>query len=211
MTKGEKWQDINRLKVAETIRKEMPQLEFVIWDLEPFAKGFHNWRKNMVFVECEELAVDILTQKLSFIFKSVGFYTGTMKKIKMREFNTGAINASIIVLARKDFKDTVEDKESNARIPCLEERVTDLLAYSLRNTIPMPVAEAANAISYVLSTNAASITKMHRYATRKYVDWLFKIILYQMANRGEIGGLDPRFTKAGERYLHAIKEVENRE
>ena len=92
-------------------------------------------------------------------------------------------------------------------MPPLEERVIDLLAFSLRDSIPMSVNEAANAISYLLSMNAVSITKMHRYATRKYVDWLFKIIIYGLAKRGEASGIDPRFTKAGERYLRAVKEV----
>lgn len=202
--------EINRSGVAEAVRKQMPALEFAVWDLEPFMKGFHNWRKNMVFVECEELAVDELAQRLSHNFKSAGFYTGTIK-IRAREFNTGPIEATIIILGRKDFKDTTEDKESGIRTPSLEERAIDLLAFSLRNAIPMQAYEAANAISYLLSINAVSITKMHRYSTRKYVDWLFKIIIYDLAKRGEVSGIDPRFTKAGERYLRAVKEVENRE
>lgn len=198
------------LKVASAIQKEMPHLEVAVWDLEPFMKGFHNWRKNIVFVECESLAMDELAQKLSQHFTSTAFYTGT-KKIQLREFNVGPTKASIVILSRKDFKDMREDAEIGVRMPSLEEQAIDLLAYALRETIPMPVAEATNAIAYVLSRNAASITKMHRYATRKYVDWLFKIILYQMTKRGEIGGVDPRFTKAGEQYLSATKGVENRE
>ncbi len=201
---------IDRLSVAKAVRTDMPHLEFVVWDLEPFMKGFHNWRKNMVFVECEELAVDELAQKLVTRFKSAAFYSGA-KKIRRREFTTASTEANILILARKDFKDTAEDKETGARMPHLEERAADLLAYSLRDAIPMPVSEAANAISYVLSINAASITKMHRYATKKYVDWLFKIIIYGLTKRGEISGIDPRFTKAGERYLRAINEVEKSE
>ena len=205
-----KWTDISRLDVAEAVRKYMPALEFAVWDLEPFMKGFHNWRKNMVFVECEDIAVDELAERLSLHFKSVGFYTGKIK-IRAREFNAGAKDASIIILGRKGFKDTSEDKETGAYVPSLEERAADLLAFSIREAIPMPVSEAANAIAYVLSINAASVTKMHRYSTRKYVDWLFKILIHEMAKRNEVGGLDPRFTKSGERYLRAVKEVENRE
>jgi hypothetical protein len=196
--------DINRSEVAEAVRKEMPHLEFSVWDLEPFMKGFHDWRKNLVFVECEDLAVNELAKRLSLHFKAVGFYTGTIK-IRAREFHTGPTEASIIILGRKDFKDTAD--ESGILMPSLEKRVTDILAFSFRNAIPMPVSEAANAISYMLSINAVSITKMHRYATRKYVDWLFKIIIYGLAKRGEVSGIDPRFTKAGERYLRAVKEV----
>ena len=202
--------EISRSNVAGAIRKYMPHLEFAVWDLEPFLKGFHNWRKNTVFVECEDLAVNELAERLSVHFKSAGFYTGKIK-IRAREFNKGPIEANIIILGRKDFRDTAEDKELGARLPSLEERASDLLAFAFRNAIPMPVHEAANAISYVLSINAVSITKMHRYATRRYVDWLFKIIIYDLAKRGEVSGIDPRFTKAGERYLRAVKEVENRE
>ncbi len=198
------------LAVAQAIQEEMPHLKVAVWDLEPFMGGFHNWRKNIVFVECEGLAMNELAQRLSQRFESAAFYTGT-KKIKLREFNTRPTKASIVILARKDFNDMIENREINVCMPTLEERAIDLLAYSIREAIPIPVSEAANAIAYVLSRNAASITKMHRYATRKYVDWLFKIILYQMTKLGEIGGVDPRFTKAGEQYLSAIKGVENRE
>ncbi len=202
--------NLNALKVLKAIQAEMPHLEVVVWDLEPFMKGFHNWRKNMIFVECEDIAIDELRKILYHKFKSITFFSGT-KRIRVWDGHQEPTSASIVILSRKEFKDTVEDKETGAHIPSLEERVIDLLAYSLREDIPMTVAESANAIAYVLSRNMASITKMHRYATRKYVDWLFKIIISQMAKRGEIGGVDPRFTKAGEQYLSAIKGVENRE
>lgn len=202
--------EINRKEVAKAVRKEMPHLEFAVWDLEPFMKGFHDWRKNLVFVECENLAVDELAERLSLHFKSAGFYTGKLK-IRAREFRTGPTEASIIILGRKDFKDMTEDKELGVKMPSLEERVIDLLAFSFRNDIPMPVRDAADAISYLLSINAVSVTKMHRYATRRYVDWLFKIIIYDLAKRKEVSGIDPRFTKAGEQYLRAVKEVVNRE
>jgi hypothetical protein len=63
-----KWTDIDRMAVAKAVHKEMPHLEFAVWDLEPFMKGFHDWRKNLVFVECENLAVDELAQRLSLHF-----------------------------------------------------------------------------------------------------------------------------------------------
>ena len=197
-------------EVADTIRKEMPHLEFAIWDLTPFMKGFHNFRRNMVFVECEALAVEELERRLYQQFKSVTFFSGT-KRISRTDYrDRSPISSSIVILARKKFNDTTEDT-AGARVPSLEERTVDLLSYALREEIPMPVSEAANVISYVLSINAVSITKMHRYAMRKYVDWLFKIIIYELAKNNEISGIDPRFTKAGERYNNAIKEVENRE
>ncbi|HLD59839.1 MAG TPA: DUF6577 family protein [Candidatus Bilamarchaeaceae archaeon] len=198
------------LEVTKAIREEMPHLTVAVWDLEPFMGGFHNWRKNIVFVECEGLVTDELAQKLSQRFTFAAFYTGT-KKIQPREFNLGPTKASVVILSRKDFNNLMEDKEISVLTPTLEEQAIDILAYSLREAIPIPVSEAANVISYVISTRAASITKMHRYATRKYVDWLFKIILYQLAKRGEIIGLEPRFAKAGEQYLRATKGVENRE
>lgn len=201
--------ELSYSEVAKTIRKEMPHLEFAIWDLTPFMNGFHNWRKNTVFVECEGLAVDELKKRLYTHFKSITFFSGT-KRIRRWDIDTEG-GSNVVILARSDFKDTTMNSELDAYVPSLEERATDLLAYALREDIPMPVSEAVNAIHYVLSKNEASITKMHRYATRKYVDWLFKIIIYELAKRNEISGVDPRFTKAGERYLKAVKEVENRE
>lgn len=199
--------EIDCAEVAKAITTEMPHLEFVIWDLEPFMKGFHNFRKNIVFVECESLAVEELSKKLSNEFKSLTFFSGT-KRIRKWEHSPGS-SASIVIVARKDFSDIIKNK--TLRMPSLEEQAADLLAYALREDIPIPVSEAANAISYILSINAASITKMHRYAMRKYVDWLFKIIIYELAKHNEISGIDPRFTKAGERYNNAVKEVEARE
>lgn len=207
---GEKWIGIDREELIKIIQREMPHLEFAVWDLTPFMPGFHNWRKNMAFVECEGLVVEELAKKVSQEFDSVAIYTGT-KKIRERDFNTGPTNSTIVILARRDFKDTKKDEQTNTRMPSIEERVVDLLAYSLRENIPIPLSEAENAIGYVLRTNQGSIAKMHRYSTRKYIDWFFKIIISEMAKRSEISGIDPRLTKAGEQYLRAIKGVENRE
>ena len=202
--------EIERVNVAKAIRKEMPHLECAVWDLEPFMKGFHNWRKNIVFVECEKIAMEQLSTYLAHEFKSAVFYAG-IRKFKSLGLLMEEFKGNIVIVGRKGFHDTVEDKELGVLMPSLEERTMDILAFALREEIPVGIDEAANAVAYVIKINAASISKMHRYAMKKYVDWLFKIILYGLSKRGEVGGLDPRYLKIGKRYLNAVKEVEKRE
>ena len=50
-------------KMAKLIEKEMPAVTFVIWDLTPFIPHPHNWRKNIIFVECDKAAFDAGQEK----------------------------------------------------------------------------------------------------------------------------------------------------
>lgn len=199
--------EINRAIVAEALRKGMPQLEVAVWDLEPFMKAFHNWKRNIVFVECEKGFVDELAEKLAAHFKGAAFYSG-VKRLREREFAAEAAGASIVVLPRKDFRETEEDRETGTRIPPLEERAMSFLAFTIRKAIPVETSEALSVVSYFLGNNEASISKMHRFAGRRYIDWYLKLFLLKLLKKGAIKGVDPRYTTTARLYWDAIKEVE---
>ena len=50
--------------VSKYLSTEMPALKFMVWDLQPFIPHLHNWRKNIIFLECDRIAIDSVTERL---------------------------------------------------------------------------------------------------------------------------------------------------
>lgn len=210
----------NTEKIKELLAGKMPHLEFAIWDLSDFMPAFHNVKRTMIFIECEEVA---RTEVLSMLAKSgladYLVYTGERKPKVMNEEWANArsveeIRDAITIVARKDFKETMTwGDKSNVHIPILERRLVDLIVYSVRGWLPISIDEAVDALVWHLKKNRSiKLTVLQRYATRRYLGWFLDIILYKLVKKGEIDreNLDPRYLEAGERFLNAIKRVDGK-
>lgn len=206
----------NTARIGELLAAKMPHLEFAIWDLSDFMPAFHNVRRTMVFIECEELArPEVINTLAGNDPRNYLVYTGERKPKAMNEAwasakSTGEIRDAIIVVARKDFKET-EKWKVNIHVPWIERRLVDLMAYSVRGWLPISIEEAVDALTWHLKKGSVRITVLQRYATRRYLGWFLDIILYKLDKKGEakIGNLDPRYLEAGERFLAAIGRVDN--
>lgn len=228
--------DSKSVEIAKAISKEMPHLVFSIWDLNDFLPAFHNVRKNMFFIECENLArfrvMNILASKLKHGFV---IYSGERKPKAVNEEllgygrgtgsgygyedgtgdSSGPGNANVVVVLARNSKDLISESVlfkgslENVRIPFLERRLVDLISYSLKGWLPIPLEEAMAAFKWHFKKNHLRLELLHRYATRKYLGWFLEILLYKLEKSGELDetNLDPRYLRAGKLYLEAIEAV----
>lgn len=208
----------NTERMARAIAERMPHLEFAIWDLSEFMPAFHDVRRNMIFIECNKIALKEVMRTLASDPKlgNYLFYLGERKPRTVNEEWASAksveeIRDVVVIIARKDFTETTQ-MEGNARVPSVERRVVDLLAYSLRGWLPITVDEAIDAFLWsVKQGQLKTNTSLQRYATRRYLGWFLDLVLFKLEEKGEINRtqVDPRYIEAGQRYLNAIKRVEN--
>jgi len=209
----------NTAKVARLLSEKMPHLEFAIWDLSDFLPAFHNVRRTMIFVECEELAREEALRAFAELKGMPGeylVYTGERKPKVINETwasakSTDEIRDVIIVIARKDFLETRKvDAKSNIHIPTIERRMVDLIVYAVRGWLPINVKEVVDALKWNLKKGNLKIASLQRYASRRYMGWFVDTTLYTLSKNKEIDAknIDPRYLELGERYLTAIKEVE---
>ena len=202
----------NTKRIAGLLTNRMPHLEFAYWDLSDFMPAFHNVRRNMIFIECEKLAhrevIGALADKPEL--RNYLVYSGDRKPVTINEEwasakSTGEIRDVIVVIARTDFHET--EGEGNAHIPSVERRLVDLLAYSLKGYLPFTIEEAIDALAWEIKNGNLKITTMQRYATRRYVGWLFDILMYKMKENGSMPSIDPRYVESGKRYYDAVLRV----
>ena len=202
------------MKLARLLARHMPHLSFAVWDLSEFMPSFHNVRRNMVFIECEETARMEVIRVLASDTKSRGYlvFSGERKpKAVNEEWASGAsdeVRDVIVVMARKDFKET-RPLEGNIKTPVLERKLVDLIAYSLREWLPIPLEDAVDAFVWQLKSHQPRVTVLQRYATRRYLGWFLDIALFKLSKRGQFGAhnVDPRYLELGERYERALKKV----
>ncbi len=205
----------NTRKIALLIAERMPHLKFAVWDLSDFMPGFHNVRRNLIFIETEKIALDEVRRVIE-TNPELGNYEIFLGELKPK--NVGRTTGSpandnedfrdaIVIIARKDFIETANWK-GNIHMPSIERRVVDLLAYSLRDWLPISVDEAIDAFIWAVKQQDLKINSLQRYATRRYLGWALGIILAKLKEKGEIEKIDSRYIASGQRNLHFIKRVE---
>lgn len=151
----------NTVTIALVVNRHFPHLTFAIWDLADFLPALHNVRRNMVFIECEELARNEVIRMLASepTLREYLVYSGERKPVAVNEAwanatSTEEIRDVIIVIARKDFRETTEYTRElhnkNVRFPFLERRLVDLLAYAYRDWLPFSIEEALDALIWYL-------------------------------------------------------------
>ena len=204
------------MRIGKIISERMPHLTFAIWDLSEFMPAFHNVRRNMAFVECEELARAEVMNVLagSEEFGKCIIYSGERKPKSVNEDWTMAksdeIRDVIVIIATKGPKEG-DKLEGNSRIPPIEYRLIDMLYYSLKGMLPITVEEANHALMWCLRTNnTIKITKLQRYAVRRYLGWFLDILLYRLSSNEQIStSVDPRYLDYGKRYYEAVMKVDS--
>jgi len=209
----------NTKRIARLLTNKMPHLEFAFWDLSDFMPAFHNVRRNIIFIECERLAhkemISTLANKPEL--RNYLVYSGDRKPVTINEAWASAKSMSeirdvIVIVARKDFNETESfEGNGNVRVPRVERRLVDLLAYSLKGYLPFTIDEAADALEWEAKNGNLKITTMQRYATRRYVNWFFDILMYKLNKDGRMPSIDPRYIESGKRYYDAVLRIEKHE
>ncbi|MDO8428228.1 MAG: hypothetical protein Q7S92_03375 [Candidatus Diapherotrites archaeon] len=212
----------NTVKIADIVHRNFIHLTFAIWDLSDFLPLFHNVRRNMVFIECEEIArpeaIRVLVNEPTL--RNYLIYSGERKPKAINEAwanasSTEEIRDVIVVIGRKDFRETSEHTRDlankNIRFPFLERRLVDLITYSLRDWLPFSVEEALDALVWYLKKNEVRLSELKRYATRRYIGSFIDVLLYKLEKKGIVSAseMDPRYLAMGERFLRALEKVDN--
>ncbi len=201
-------------RIGKLIASSMPHLHFALWDLAEFMHTFHNVRRNMVFIECEKIAHDEVKRLLASNaeFRDFVVYSGERKPKAVNEEWASAKSAEIrdiiVIISRSDFMETDAVDGTNFRVPGLERRLVDLMAYAMRGYLPITVEEALAAWTWFIKEGKLHITFLQRYATRRYLGWLFSVFLFKLYKAGRIKNIDPRYIENGERYYEVLKRVE---
>ncbi len=201
-------------KMAKLIGREMPAVTFVIWDLTPFIPHLHNWRKNIIFVECDKAAVDSLAEKLSVEYPDYDIYAGVKKpKIKI---SRGNAEASIVITAREGK----ERREVSGSHPKIEKCLVDMLYYSRNEILPLSLNDVLDLWSYYLAgaENVEDLIKgptirfseIYRYSLRRYLGWFVSIFAFKLSKK-MFRSIDKRHLTQGRKNLELIRMVDKLE
>src|SRR3989338_9247313 len=85
--------------VLTRLSNEMPAANITAWDLTPFMPYLHNWRKNIIFLECDRVAIDAIVELLSNNYPTYEIYAGIKKPILKIRLNNA--DAAIVIIARE--------------------------------------------------------------------------------------------------------------
>src|SRR3989338_5526380 len=188
-------------KITKVIHREMPALSIVIWDLTPFMPVLHNWRKNIIFIECDRVAIDSLVELMVKNYPDHEIYAGIKKPIlRIRLVDK---KASIVIVARKG-KTRREVEESR---PKLEKCLVDLLYYSEKGILPISLHDILDLWEhYLTNTDLVKFNELYRYSLRRYLGWFVSIFAYHLSKKTTIK-IDERHFKNGMKNLELLKMV----
>lgn len=187
-------------KISKIISNEMPVVSFVIWDLTPFMSHLHNWRKNIIFIECDRVAVESLVEMLGNAYPDFKIYAGINKPVlKTKLFGK---NATIVITAR-DGKKRVEVSGSS---PKLEKCLVDLLYYAKNELLNIPLNEVLGLWRHYLTSEEVHFNELYRYSLRRYLGWFVSILAYELSKKEKINA-DARHCRTGSENLALIKMV----
>ena len=195
-------------RISHMIRKGMPMLDFIIWDLTPFIPSMHNWRKNIIFIECDKAAVDSVMELLAPKFPYANIYAGTRKP--SLKINRVVAGETIVIVSR-----TPKAKEpgSGARGVTIEKCLVDLLHYARKQIIPLSLDDVLDLWGQCLEEREGRLPKVafseiYRYSMRRYLGWFVSIFAYEMSKKMKVVA-DPRHLAAGRANLELIRKVES--
>ncbi len=188
-------------KITKLIHKGMPALGIVIWDLTPFIPLLHNWRKNIIFIECDRVAVDSLVELLAKNYPDYEIYAGIKKPIlRIRLVDK---EASIVIVAREGKT----RREVEGSHPKLEKCLVDLLYYSEKGILPISLNDIIDLWEhYLTSTNLIKFNELYRYSLRRYLGWFVSIFAYHLYKKTTLK-IDERHFKSGMKNLELLKLV----
>ena len=188
-------------KIAKMMSREMPALSFTIWDLTPFIPHLHNWRKNIIFIECDRVAVNSLVETLSGSYPNYDIYSGVKKPTLT--INRGEKEASIVIVAR----DAKKRREVEGTCPKIEKCLVDLLYYAKTEILPISLKDVLDMWEYYLTSNEpVHFNELYRYSLRRYLGWFVSIFAYELSKKNHMK-IDKRHYKSGFKNLELVKMV----
>lgn|SRR3989338_4373620 len=188
-------------KILKMISDEMPAANVTVWDLSPFMPYLHNWRKNIVFLECDRVAIDSIVELLSNNYPTYEIYAGIKKPLlKIRLTNK---EAAIVVIAREGKN----RRELEGRYPKLEKCLVDLLFYSKNELLSVSLKDILDLWRHYLTTEEPlRFNELYRYSLRRYLGWFVSIFAYELSKTTKLNA-DSRHYKTGSKNLELIKMV----
>ena len=195
-------------RISLLIHKSMPMLDFTIWDMAPLIPSMHNWRKNMIFIECDKAAVDSVMELLAPKFPNANIYAGTRKP--SLKINRAVAGETIVIVSR-----TPKAKEPGNGVLAvpIEKCLVDLLYYARKQIIPLSLDDVLDLWEQCLEEREGRLPKvafseLYRYSMRRYLGWFVSIFAYEMSKKMKVVA-DPRHLAAGRANLELIRKVES--
>ena len=192
-------------KIAKLISKRKPAIKFVAWDLTPFIPHMHNWRRNIVFVECDTVAVEPLTELLGSEYSNYDIYSGVKKPVI--RINRGGREASIVIVARA----AKARREVEGTSPKLEKCLVDLLYYSKNDVLPLFLNDVLGVWEhYLTAADEIRFSDLYRYSLRRYLGWFVSIFAYEVSKKTKLR-VDGRHLRQGMKNLELLEVVKRLE
>ncbi len=189
------------VKITKLLSNEFPALDPVVWDLSPFIRHMHYLRKNIVFVECDRLAVESVAEKLAIVFSKMDVYAGVKKPVL--KFGSGAKEVSVVIVAREGKN----RREMDGGNPKLEKCLVDLLYYAKNEVLPLPLVDVLDLWEFYLTTEGlVRFNELYRYSMRRYLGWFVSIYAYSLSKDLKTK-VDSRHLRAGLKNLELIRRV----
>ena len=189
------------VKIVKLVSKEMPALSITIWDLTPFIPHLHNWRKNIIFVECNRAAIDSLVEMLSEEFPGYNLYAGVKKPVL--KISRAEKEASIVIIAGEASK----RREVEGIHPKIEKCLVDLLYYAKTEVLPLSLRDVLDLWEYYLSSNEeVRFNELYRYSLRRYLGWFVSIFAYELSKKLHTK-IDERHFKSGLKNLELVRMI----
>ncbi|MEK6973418.1 MAG: DUF6577 family protein [archaeon] len=188
-------------KIRKIVHKSMPALAIIVWDLTPFMSLLHNWRKNIIFIECNRVAVDSLVELLAKEYPSYEIYAGIKKPIlRVRLVEK---EASVVIIAREGKT----RREIEGKHPKLEKCLVDLLYYSEKGLLSISLHDIIDLWEhYLTNTDLVKFNELYRYSLRRYLGWFVSIFAYKLSKKATLR-IDERHFKSGMKNLELIQLV----
>lgn len=203
MTKLEFGLEVKKIKAL--LAAEMPALSFTVWDLKPFIVQLHNWRRNIIFIECDRVAVGTLVEKLGVVFRNYSIYSGIKKPVMGLEMTESV--GSIVIVGRE------KSEVKSGTTPSIEKMLVDLLHYAHGGILPISLKDVVGLWEYYLEFHdetGLKFNELYRYATRRYLGWFVSIMAYKLSQKVNLG-VDKRHILRGKRNLEMIRMVDSPE
>ncbi len=187
--------------VLTSLSAELPAASIIAWDLTPFMLYLHNWRKNIIFLECDRVAIDTIVEILSKDYPKYEIYAGIKKPILKIQLNSK--EAAIVIIAREGKN----RREVEGKYPKLEKCLVDLLFYAKNELLPISLNDILDLWRHYLTAKGSlHFNELYRYSLRRYLGWFVSIFAYELSKTTKLRA-DARHYKTGLKNLELIKTV----
>lgn len=188
-------------KILNRLSAEMPAASITAWDLTPFMPYLHNWRKNIIFIECDRVAIETIVETLSEDYPKHEIYAGIKKPMLKILINNK--EAAIVIIAREGKN----RREVEGKYPKLEKCLVDLLFYAKNELLPISLKDILDLWRHYLTAEGPlHFNELYRYSLRRYLGWFVSIFAYELSKKTKLNA-DARHCKTGLKNLELIKTV----